>query len=465
MSRWIADSNFLCTGSICLVDGTNDFRTLSQTATPEICGMLKFSPDRSFVLGLHVSLRGQDECLYHLDINEDDRGTISLNLSSVQVSYQSCDFETSSEAGYLFGDPVYCLFERLPNGSFLAKKWGLEIVLSEQAVLRGSPNDVFIDMLNISELTKYKDTSRGNHAKKVVFSLNGDTIYVVCDAAETTIMALDVLSGQLKRKRNIGSTIGNCLVAVREGVLFTTSSSALELWDFGLSKCVRRWTTLGPRITQMIPITEERVACVEREVEVNVLDTTSGDIVSTVPIKHKEFVACNSKCQLITIDYRSKTSIQLWDGELVLWEKDWSYFRLFQSSLRGMFSPTEQFVVISTMTTKGVQGACVLDAAKGDILRCLYRGHDVSDLKFVGDEECVIFSSEIPGSVCLRLFNVRTGDLLSVMDVENSANCSAACPRKRLIAIGLRDSKSKMKLIRVQLPKETQGKDSKAKKR
>ncbi|KAL9960032.1 hypothetical protein ACROYT_G033425 [Oculina patagonica] len=418
---WCQDGSLIaishCTGSVCLVDGTNDFRTLSQITTPEICGMLKFSPDRSFVLGLHVSLRGQDECLYHLDINKDDRGTISLKLSSVQVSYQSCDFEASGEAGFLFGDPVYCLFERLPNGSFLAKKWGLEIVLSEQAVLRGSPNDVFIDMLNISKLTKYKDTSSGNHAKKLAFSLNGDTIYVVCDAAETTIMALD--------------------------------GGALELWDFGLSKCVRRWTTLGPKITQVIPITEERVACVEREVEVNVLDTTSGDIVSTIPIKHKEFVACNSQCQLITIDYRSKTSIQLWDGESVLWEKDWSYFRLFQGSLRGMFSPTEQFVVISTMTTKGVQGACVLDAVKGDILRCLYGGHDVSDLKFVGDEECVIFSCEIPGNVCLRLFNVRTGDLLSVMDVENSANFSAACPRKRLIAIGLResDSKPKMKLI------------------
>lgn len=128
----------------------------------------------------------------------------------------------------------------------------------------------------------------------------------------------------------------------------------------------------------------------------------------TIPLHRKEFVACNSKCQLITIDYHSTKTIQLWDGASVVWENDdWSCFRLFHGSLRGMFSPTEQFLVISTITNRGIHGAYVLDAVKRGTLRCLYRGFDVCDLQFVSDEECVIFSSEIPGNLCLRLFNVR----------------------------------------------------------
>ena len=271
---WCQDGSLIAlshfSGTVCLLDEANE---LAQTITPEICGMLKFSGDQS-LLALHSSLRGQDESLYHLNIHEDEDGAFSLNLSSVQVSYQPSEFESLSEAGFLFGDPVYCLFKILPNGSFIAQKWGLEFVLSEQAVLRSSPNDAFIDMLNTNELTKHRDLAHGNHIKKVEFSLNGDIIYVVCDAV---VMALDVSSGQLKRTKSTGNIICNCLVSVREGVLFATKSGTLELWDFGLSNCVRKWSML-PRITHMARISEERVACVERQVEVNVLDTTSGDI-------------------------------------------------------------------------------------------------------------------------------------------------------------------------------------------
>jgi len=52
----------------------------------------------------------------------------------------------------------------------------------------------------------------------------------------------------------------------------------------------------------------------------------------------------------------------------------------------------------------------------------------------------------------LGLFNVKSGDLLSEIALESSVCSLAACPRARLIAIGLKYSKANFKVLRVKLP-------------
>lgn len=69
--------------------------------------------------------------------------------------------------------------------------------------------------------------------------------------------------------------------------------------------------------------------------------------------------------------------------------------------------------------------------------------------KFISEEECVIGSKD--PSEGLLLFNVQSGDLLSVIDLESPVTCLATCPRNQLLAINKKDSKHGFKLIQAQL--------------
>lgn len=96
----------------------------------------------------------------------------------------------------------------------------------------------------------------------------------------------------------------------------------------------------------------------------------------------------------------------------------------------GLFSPAQQFIV-----TWSRRAMLVLDAVSGQALHFLRRNDQVSDCKFVSDEECVVSSTDSPGGYSLRLFNVKSGQLLSVINLERKVQSLAACPRTRLVAI------------------------------
>ena len=57
------------------------------------------------------------------------------------------------------------------------------------------------------------------------------------------------------------------------------------------------------------------------------------------------------------------------------------------------------------------------------------------------------------GSSSVELYNVKSGDLPSELNIEGAVvTCLAVCPSKRLFAIGLWDSNPCYKVIRVWLP-------------
>ena len=65
-------------------------------------------------------------------------------------------------------------------------------------------------------------------------------------------------------------------------------------------------------------------------------------------------------------------------------------------------------------------------------------------------------------SCSLKLFNVKSGDLLSEIVVDAVVNSLAAYPRNRLIAIGLlKDSKDGFKVLKVKLPRDKDSKNHK----
>ena len=298
------------------------------------------------------------------------------------------------------------------------------------------------------QIRKQNDQGVATSTTGIAISLDGQIVFV---SSMTSVTAYDVSSGKLKAEIRCGRSLYRPLCPVNGGVLILTSKRTVELWCGNLGKRIKRWTNL-PGVKQLIPISKERGAVIA-EVDVKVLDTSSGKVVSTIPVLQGRVLTCNSKCQLLierTFEaYQFLLSgpwcLQLLDGETVVWRKK-DIERFPEYNDKGVaFSPMEQFLVVGT-----TDGILVLDPETGSTLRTL--GLSFSLLRhctFISDDTCVIFG----GDLTVRLLNVKSGEFLTEIDVESRVNCLAACPFNRVLAIGLRYSTPNFKVIRVHLPR------------
>ena len=340
-------------------------------------------------------------------------------------------------------------------------------VLNRQNVLRVFPGHNCIAMFNPGEM-KIATTTSHRRLRHVAFAVDGKSVYGVTEDKEAAVVSFDVSSGKLTAKIEIGtcrdvhypiviqpfttvnySDHGICLVTMTNGVLLKLRHrrTAVQLWNFELSQQVRSWPSLC-EVTYMMPVTDHCVACVGRRFEVSILDTLSGDIVKTIslchegyqstcPIMYKEVIECNSKFQLLST---ARDSVQLSDDRGSLWKRVFKDSLLYSWNVPGMFSPKENFVLISAKSPQCKQEVHVLDASSGATVCTLCTVDYVTKCAFVSDAECVIDCEDRPGSSCLRLFNVKTGDLLSVLDMDTRPSCLASFPQKGLIAFGLWNS-------------------------
>ena len=474
--RLLAVSDFR--GSIGLHDVMDEYRILAQTTISGVCGVIKFSPDCQCLYGFYSVLcdvlpRG----LFRLDVNVGDDGGLSLDISHNELSYHPWEFESVSEPGFLLGDPFY-----LPPVRDDIASWSpdLAFVLNKQSVLRVSSVDgSIIEMLQLDELTK--DSAKDSEAivRNVVFSLNGDRVFIITDQ-KGEVLVWDISSGLFKPGKLLprGVHWSYRLVAVREGLLLQTSDNTLELWNFELRECIRSWNA-SEYIFQVFSISEDQVACEvvkirtivdlvrtigKEKKQVIIVDTARKGFVSTITI-YGDFVACNSKCHVITTDGQE---LQMQCGAVVFW-KIAVPFKPFTFYDFKSFSPTEQYCILAKSNA-----LYLLDVTSGRTLRTLQpRIHEGSlpktdDCKFVSDEECVAsFRFGDTPSYFLQLFNVKSGDLLSEIALEGLFSSPfwkaslAACPREHLIAIGIMDSKVNFKVLRVKLPGDQHSRRSK----
>ena len=431
---WSGDGRLLVishsSGVISLYDVMCNFRKLTQMATPEVCGMVKFALDHRFIFCCAVEDLFQHS-FFCLKIVKEANNTFSLTI----VSDDSETFESFNDCGFLFGDLI----------TTKGRPFRLTFGLDKQRQLRSFWNA--IEMVDTKYVNR-NDQGVDTKATGIALSLDGQTVFV---ASETSVTAYDVSSGKLKAEINCELLLYRPLCPVRGGVLILTSESTVELWSGNLAKRIKRWTNL-PGVEQLIPVSEERVAVVG-EVDVKVLDTSSGKVVSTIPVLQGRVLTCNSKCQLlidrtfgaIQFSYHEPCSLQLLDGKSVVWGKEDIHRNRYDDAV-SFFSPTEQFLVVGATDC-----ILVLDAETGNTLHTLRsKFFCFWHCTFISDDTCVI-----SGSDCLsvQLFNVKSGELLTEIDVEGDVTSLAACPFNPVLAIGLQCSTPNFKVFRVHFPR------------
>ena len=433
---WSGDGRLLAishsSGVISLYDVMCNFRKLTQMATPEVCGTVKFSPDHRFIFC--DAAEGIFACSFFcLKVVKEANNTFSLTI----VSGDSETFESFNDCGFLFGDLI------ATKGHPFQLTFGLD----KQRVLRSFSNA--IEMVDTKCINR-NDQGVASEATGIALSLDGQTVFV---ASVTSVTAYDVSSGKLKADIYCGWIIilHRPLCPVRGGVLILTNESTVELWSGNLAKRIKRWTNL-PGVKQLIPISEERVAVVG-EVDVKVLDTSSGKVVSTIPVLQGRVLTCNSKCQLLINRTFEATNfvrsdpccLQLLDDKAVVWGKEGIVGNPDDEAVA--FSPMEQFLVVGT-----IESIFVLDAETGNTLRTLSPStfSRLWHCSFISDDTCVI-----SGSTCnltVQLLNIKSGKLVTKIDVEGQVTCLAACLFNSVLAIGRRSSTPNFKVIRVHLP-------------
>ena len=461
----LAISHF--SGLVCLVDALNCLETTLAELTLSLpCGMIRFTPDMQLLFC--GSFRGllAPNVRFPLNVVKLPSGTFSLNVLNNDRGYPR-NYELSSKGGFGMGDPM------LFTSGMLA---GFAFVLNNQSLLRVRDGDWKITM------RKHEDYFRPLYLSlfspkiyHIAFALDGKTIYcVIVESKSSQVVSLDVSSG--KRKAAIPIRAGGVLlVPVSGGVILKQfepgwaygrrEPADVQLWNFELSQIVRSWPNLS-EVRDIVPVSDQCVAYVGRDFEVSILDTSNGNIVKTIPLCHEGFqstylwlrkeaaIVCNSKYQLLST---SGTSVQLSDGKNELWRRNLQYRRFLRCwSLPGMFSPTEEFVLVSSRNSQSKEEVLVLEASSGKHLWTLFTVYEILGCAFVSKTECVIVCRNTSESYyCLPLFNVSTGDFLTVLDIDHEPSMwLASCPQKGLIAFGLTDSKCMYAVIEVKLPRD-----------
>ncbi|CAH3130670.1 unnamed protein product [Pocillopora meandrina] len=430
-----------------LIDMNDGVETLICPSVWTRC--VKLTPDCRFFFCL---LWDEDEDvwfwnpkLFCLDI---DRNTKSIYSGYPIFGTSSCqyasEFETCNGSGFLSGDPFW-----YPSVA-ISSPVDFALVLEKQMLLRVSLDSKVIEMCRLNDengFVEYVGYDRFLTRFDVHFSVDGDSLYTVegTRIQRINLVAGDVLSKRIRKKEYMILAQSLSVVPVKRGVLFQTVSGSLELWNPELSVCMKRWTEFS--VDDVVPLSEERVTLKTKYYfddrwKVTILDTTSEQIVSKIANFDGRFLACNNKWEVLTTT--DGESLQLWRENRVLWETSVQE-DLLSCHKSVLFSPTEENVVIY-----GASGSYVLDAVSGKVIRQL-ENMAVDDIKFISNEDCVVGLND-PRGLCLRLYNVKSGDLLSEIVEQRQFRSLAVCPRKRLVAIGFGHSKDPFEIIQAKLP-------------
>ncbi|XP_044182631.1 uncharacterized protein LOC114962403 [Acropora millepora] len=385
-------------GCVCLVDRENGFTTLAEAALESVSCLIRFTQDSRFLYYVCSLPSHFPRCL---GVSVDAQRNFSLDVTD--FSLKPLESECHSVGGFLSGDLLSS--ELLVSSS--------DFLLNRQSLLRNEYSSPCIAMIYPSKLTKNVD-GKYLHVEGLAFSSTGETIYMV-DSIKVPIkriMAWEVSNWKLKAEKEfrIGYVVSGChvIAVLRRGVMIATLGT-LELWNLELSHCIRQWSL---NVASMLAISDDQVLCRTTKEEEIIVDTVSGDIVSTFAVSSYKSIACYGNLYLLA-NSDGVIKLQQLGQSAPRWK-----LRLPSPHVLGCFSPKGQFIIVCSIFF----GTCayVLDVFSGNVRFILGDCRYVYDLKFISDEEFVILSDHNTQGARLQLFSVRSGDILGVLQVYSS---------------------------------------------
>ena len=339
---------------------------------------------------------------------------------------------------------------------------------------------------------------------EVMLSPEGDTLYSICSderSCEATVLRLS--NREILMPKRSFAFPSLFFVPMKEGVLLCMGIGEPELWNFELTRCMRPLSKLSG-YEKLTLISQELIACQSQDhsfegtdipdvvvyyppeetskgssnpvklylrgsttfklLKVDIFNVTSGEFIYSGKTKvfceeNIEFVYFNIRgdflvctCEEIDDDLFDTTELKIWlrknDSQKNSWER--KSRKYFEEPFwpRLIISPKEEFVVTWGSLDAGC-GLHILDARCGVTRHNLLKNRvDIVDCKFACDDESLLCCTS---DNFLRLFQIRTGDLLCVLDIKERPFSLGVCAREDLIAVGL--SSGRLKFIPVELPR------------
>ncbi|KAL9961939.1 hypothetical protein ACROYT_G030983 [Oculina patagonica] len=253
-------------------------------------------------------------------------------------------------------------------------------------------------------------------------------------------------------------------VFVREGVLILEGDhkeSKLQLWDFELSKCVRTFSEVDSK-QMLFPVSDDHIGCVGDRLEngcrkVNILSVASAEIVFTTSVQGHTItsIACSDKFQFVVCheeEVRSRyflniVEVAVWNNDQHFWKRSVVLHRQSSIQPQARIARNKDLVVTWRSLDQGA-GVHVLNASTGAAIHKLLAGQKyVFDCKFLSDENHFVCCSS---DEVVRLYNVNSGELISLVDIESHPFYLAVCFDEPLFAVAL--GNMEYGLFRVHLP-------------
>ena len=381
--------------------------------------------------------------------------------------------------------------------------------LSDNSILASSPSFNYVALVDVS----HRDCSSESSAiYEVMLSPEGDTLYSICWDNSSSEVTVSRLSNQeiLTPKKSFEFP-SPFLLPVKEGVVLSMGNGVPELWNFELTRLIRPLPKLKG-YERLSLITNEHIAChrylTEKKLtsenplpegtdlpevvvsyspdpydfslmelsyhllspiafkmlEVDIFNVSSEELIYSGKTKvfydaRIEFVHCNVRGEFLVCSCEETVDGLLAIEELTLWlRKENSHKNFWERkskkyhgesfSPRLILSPKEEFVVTWDSLYAGY-GLHILDARCGETRHNLLKNRDdIVDCKFACDGESLLCCTS---DNFLRLFQIRTGGLLCILDIEERPFGLGACAREDLVAVGL--SSGRLKFIHVELPR------------
>ncbi|KAL9961932.1 hypothetical protein ACROYT_G030975 [Oculina patagonica] len=310
----------------------------------------------------------------------------------------------------------------------------------------------------------------------VALSLNGKYIYVMTDHDDHQEYSDSETDGAVVVE--VTSIIETCVfnegnilhsqtfsypfspLPVREGVLIYDGDDKLALWDFELSKCFRTFAEVDCAGMLFI-VSDDLVGCLGDWLEngsqkVNVLSISSAEIVFTTSVQGDvTSLACNDKFQFVACSREEVPSsdslviveVAVWNKGQHLWKRSVVIDDHCYIQPEAWISRNNDFVVTWNTLDQGA-GVHILNASTGATIHKLLTDQiTIIDCKCLSDGNHFVCCST---DKVVRLYNVTSGELISLVDIESHPYCLAASFDEPLFAVALDDIE--YGLFRVHLP-------------